>query len=101
VAKVSWDDVTVIHCAGCTVVFCITNDFARLRFKDHRVFWCPNGCQNRWPEPEEDEETAELERTIAGLRAKITHLEDENEALSRGLRQEPRGVHAASPQNDN
>lgn len=99
---VSWDDFYVVRCANCTLLFAVTKDFRDVRMHDHNRIWCPNGCSNHWAPSDASTgaEVLDLKDMILMLRAKITHLEDENEMLSRGLREEPRGIHAKPPQND-
>ena len=39
----------VIHCGGCNVTYAITETFEKTRRRDHKTFYCPNGCSRYYP----------------------------------------------------
>ncbi len=57
-------------CGSCGLQYAMTAEFKRRRLEDHKIFYCPAGCQRRFTGPTEAQQLKEeLERTTQMLQA--------------------------------
>lgn len=62
-----------VECCDCGIVFQVSSDFDDNRFEDGRVFYCPNGHEQRYQYCGHDKRE-ELERENAELKKHIRQL---------------------------
>lgn len=66
------EQLTVLHCAACSISFAMPDDFESRRRKDHVSFYCPAGHSNMFNgESEEQKLRKQLEREQAA-KARLT-----------------------------
>jgi Skp family chaperone for outer membrane proteins len=68
-----------IHCCNCGVAFQVLDGHNRELLQSKKLFWCPNGHQQRYTENNEDK----LRREVQRLQQHQAMLEDEKAALRR------------------
>jgi sRNA-binding protein len=62
------DVLSINECGGCGVTWGITRSYEAERRKDHKTFYCPNGCWRYFPQKNTEERLrAELARTEGAL----------------------------------
>lgn len=76
------DQLVVITCGDCAIPFALPKDFQARKYADGSSFWCPNGHEISYSEPE----TARLKRQLKSAQARVTHAEDQREAAERSAR---------------
>lgn len=52
----------VIHCGGCGISYAVTNTFYQDRNRDHKTFYCPNGCSRYYPQESDIDKAKRLAR---------------------------------------
>lgn len=53
---------TIIHCCGCGISYAVTESFCRERSRDHKSFYCPNGCSRYYPQESDIDKANRLAR---------------------------------------
>jgi hypothetical protein len=43
-------EMVLVECASCNLTFAVTSYFHRARRNDHKVFYCPSGHHNYYPQ---------------------------------------------------
>lgn len=63
----------LVECGGCGVPFCLSDSFISERRRDHKTWYCPNGCGRCYPAKNETEKLREeLEKERAFSSRKIS-----------------------------
>lgn len=83
-------ELEVIVCGGCGITFAFPGNIVRARQRDHKTFYCPNGCPRAFNgESDLDALKKQLKaerQAVDQLRAEVTHQRDQREATERSLR---------------
>jgi hypothetical protein len=68
-----------VHCGRCDLTFAVPDYWQRDRRATGESWWCPNGHERVYREPE----NARLKRELEAARARATHAEDQRQAAER------------------
>lgn len=69
------EEVKLIRCCNCGIVFGALDGWKKLREGDGRHFFCPNGHE-QWYTPKDDEKEAEAKKRQAAREEKVKQLID-------------------------
>lgn len=79
-----------IVCGGCGVLFWMTKQFQTMRRQDHKIFFCPAGCQRVYNGPTEEDklrqERDRLKQAIAYERDRVRAETERRELIQRQAR---------------
>lgn len=77
------DTLSVHECSNCGCTYGITTAYERDRRKDHKTWYCPNGCARHYPQKNVEEQLrAELARTEGQVAVERTRAQEaEREAV--------------------
>lgn len=64
-------EMEVHTCDGCGIVWAVSSEWCNARRKDHKTFYCPNGCSWHYPAKSEKEK---LQEDIETLRENLTSV---------------------------
>lgn len=79
-----------VVCGGCGVLFWMTKQFHTMRREDHKIFYCPAGCQRVYKGPTEAEklrlERDRLKQEIAYQQDRVRAETERRELIQRQAR---------------
>src|SRR5271156_3483261 len=79
------DELLVVHCCNCSIMFGITQAQWELLHRLHTLFYCPNGHPQQWNAPPvfdpKDAELKTLREKLTEVSARADKLQAEVEAL--------------------